>query len=93
VSEYTFNELHTHLRQICHATPSGFIKREDLATVGTVLALIESLTDEERRDPKTLLNSRSRWRRAVKGSGAAHISRHFLKSWLGRMSAIITEIR
>jgi signal recognition particle GTPase len=91
--EYTFNDLRAHLSQLRLEGGSPFLRGEDSVHVMGLLALVGSLTEEERLDPELVLSSGSRWKRAENGSGGPGLSRHRMRRWLRLMSAIVNEVR
>ena len=89
---YTFNDLQASLKLLLR-NGSHFVHDKDHAIITETLALIDSLTKEECLKPKLVLECRSRWFRALRGSGARNVSRNAVKYWLRTMSAVINEFR
>lgn len=89
---YTFNELQAGLKLLLQSG-SHFTQDEDMNVVRETIALIDSLTREERLAPTLVLECRSRWTRALRGSGTRNVSRKAIQYWFTRMSAIINEVR
>ena len=89
---YTFNDLQASLKSLLR-NGSHFVHDEDRVIIRETVALIDSLTKEERIKPKLVLECRSRWFRVLRGSGTRNVSRNAVKYWLRTMSAVINEIR
>jgi signal recognition particle GTPase len=90
--EYTLNDLAGHLRYLENCG-HPVLQDTDGDKIKHLLALIDSLTQDERSKPRVVLSSRSRWDRALHGSGARDVSPKSLRKWLDRMTTIINEIR
>lgn len=89
---YSLNELRADLKTLL-LVGSPHLRDGDDAVVKRVRGLIHALTDEERQNPRLILDSASRWRRATRGAGGSAISRRTLMQWLVSMGKIRTELR
>ena len=88
---YTFNDLIRHLRCVLQ-NGSPVLEAADYPMIRQMVALIGSSTKEEREKPILLLDSPSRWSRAVRGSGVTSISSESLRQLLSQMGAIANHI-
>jgi signal recognition particle GTPase len=84
---YTFSDLDRKLRWGLRCGAPFLVAADDLL-VKQIIALIGSLTREERESPRLLLDSPSRWSRAVQGAGVTGISPEFLRQLMEIMAAI-----
>ncbi|MFO0898459.1 MAG: hypothetical protein U0836_13640 [Pirellulales bacterium] len=90
--DYTLNDLRAHLKYL--RLPGNFkVLEEDQPRIEQMIAWIGSLTREERQCPALVLESKSRWRRATRGAGAAPVGRRTLRRWLALMNEVRDELR
>jgi signal recognition particle GTPase len=88
---YTFNDLCRNLRCVLQ-NGSPVLKATDYRLIRNMVAIIESLTEEERERPNLLLDSPSRWSRAVSGSGVTSVSSESLRQLLSQMGGFANHL-
>ncbi|NLX56634.1 MAG: hypothetical protein GXY58_16115 [Planctomycetaceae bacterium] len=88
---YTFNHLFRNLRYVLQ-NGSPVLKAADYPLLRKMVAIIESLTKEERNKPNLLLDSPSRWSRAVGGSGVTGVSSESLRQMLSLMGGFTNHL-
>jgi len=87
---YNFNDLARHLRLLLRNGPP-VMQAVDYAMLRQAVALIGSLTKEERDRPLLLLHSPSRWSRAERGSGVNVLSVQSVNRLWREMSAVASR--
>jgi signal recognition particle GTPase len=87
---FTFNDLSRQLTNVLQ-NGSPILEAADYPMIRQIVALIGSLTEEEREKPVVLLDSPSRLARAVHGSGTPGFSPESLRQLLDDMTAFTNE--
>lgn len=94
MKEYNFYEFRDLLKYLERFGGPNILP-SDMSLVANLIAFINSLTEEERRDPILVINSPSRWRRAIRGAGvnADFPKRRILLFLINRLTEIKNELR